>query len=464
MGIITGRIHGWQTLVDLVEIASAAVLYGLMLSIWQDHTTLVHGGYGIYLLLVVGTLLVCNSWIARQRTLVSVVTEDNPCRGSFGKGMVVALVWLSYLVAFRDQSVSRTFLFTYLVLLPPGLLTARLLANRWLVPIIFNRKEQFGVLILGNPSADAPLLAWLKSKQAMGIEIVGYLSPSSANSHEISLPHLGSIEDLTPAVKRTQAQLVVALSMPTSQENADGLRAACDRLGVRLAYHCNLGGATSRVSICQSDGVSLLSVRSEPLQNPFNRLVKRALDLIVAVPVVLLVLPCLCALVWIIHRFRSPGPLFFRQKRGGLGGRPFNMFKFRTMHCQPHDETVQATHRDKRVFRGGHWLRKFSIDEFPQFLNVLIGDMSLVGPRPHLEAHDETFSEISPEYRVRSLIKPGITGLAQVEGHRGPTPESSHIEARVRADVHYLENWTLTLDLMVVLRTFLQFIRPKNAV
>ncbi len=463
MGIISGRIHGWQTLLGLIDIGVAVALYGAVFAACEQRSDLVPGFYGTYLIMVVLALFAANSWSIRRVGVVSAVAESHLVRLTIGKSAVVAFVLFGYLVAFRDHAVSRSFLFAYLILLPVVLIVFRLLANRYVMPLIFHRKNGFGILVLGKPAVGEPLLSWLLSKKNMGIHVLGYLStPDTAEPVEI--PYLGSIDELGWTVKRTDAQLIVSLSLPATSEEAAFLRDKCDRLGVRLAYHCCLGGSASRVTICQGNGVSLLSVRNEPLQNPFNRCIKRLFDLVVAIPVVLFVLPWLCAMVWLIHRLRSPGPLFFRQKRGGLGGRPFRMFKFRTMHCQSRDESVQAAHRDERVFRGGHWLRKFSIDEFPQFLNVIAGDMSLVGPRPHLEAHDEAFSEISPEYRVRSLVKPGITGLAQVEGHRGPTPESRHVHARVRADVHYLENWTLSLDLVVVMRTFIQLVRPKNAV
>lgn len=463
MGIISGRIHGWQTLLGLIEIAAAAALFGGLVSAWDSFFPLVKGVYAQYLLIVILSLLVSNTWTIRKAELLSAVADSHIIRQTLGKTLIVAVVWLGFLVAFRDHSVSRKFLFVYLLFLPFILILIRLLAHHFLIPMVFSKKHRFSVILLGEPSADDALIAWLLSKKDMGIQVLGYLTPSGLPTTD-TIRHLGACDDLAGIVKKMQAQLVVSLLFPVNNDHAIQLRELCDRLGVRLAYHCCLGGSTSRISICQSDGVSLLSVRSEPLQNPFNRFIKRVLDLFIAIPVALLVLPWLAVLVWAIHRVYSPGPLFFRQKRGGLAGRPFMMLKFRTMHCSGHDEAMQARHGDERVFRGGRWLRKFSIDEFPQFLNVITGEMSVVGPRPHLEAHDEAFSEVSPEYRVRSLVKPGITGLAQVQGFRGPTPMNSQIEERVRADLHYLENWTLTFDLMLLARTFFQLIRPKNAV
>lgn len=171
-------------------------------------------------------------------------------------------------------------------------------------------------------------------------------------------------------------------------------------------------------------------------------------------------------MIWIIQRIYSPGPLIFKQERGGLAGRPFTLLKFRTMTIRKdvNDQTRQAVHGDERVFRGAVWLRRHSIDEFPQFINVLVGTMSIVGPRPHLGVHDIAFSKISPEYRVRSFVKPGITGLAQVEGHRGPTPEDHHVNSRVKADLKYMENWTFKNDILLVIRTFLHVLHPTNAV
>jgi lipopolysaccharide/colanic/teichoic acid biosynthesis glycosyltransferase len=216
------------------------------------------------------------------------------------------------------------------------------------------------------------------------------------------------------------------------------------------------------VTLMEDSGVQLVGLREEPLESPLNRLAKRLMDVAIALPVVALVLPPAIALVWLLHRWQSPGPVFFRQYRTGLRGRRFLMHKFRTMRVQNDDETRQVRRSDPRLFAAGALMRRCSIDELPQFLNVLWGDMSVVGPRPHLPAHDEIFMQAMQNYRVRSAVKPGITGLAQVRGFRGGTQTTEDITRRVSSDIEYLERWTLELDLWILFRTFWQLVIPPR--
>jgi len=165
-----------------------------------------------------------------------------------------------------------------------------------------------------------------------------------------------------------------------------------------------------------------------------------------------------------MHRLQSPGPLFFYQDRNGRHNRVFNIIKYRTMHVNHGQEAVQATRNDPRVYPAGKWLRKLSIDELPQFINVLKGDMSIVGPRPHFVDHNVMFGEIANFYRVRSFIKPGITGLAQVRGLRGEAVKEEEIVERTHSDLYYLENWSLLLDWVIILKTARQMlVAPKTA-
>tara|TARA_B100000614_G_C14335875_1_gene406779 strand:- start:202 stop:705 length:504 start_codon:yes stop_codon:yes gene_type:complete len=163
---------------------------------------------------------------------------------------------------------------------------------------------------------------------------------------------------------------------------------------------------------------------------------------------------------------QSPGPLFFKQERSGQRGRKFQILKFRSMHDRGADrsrEGEQAKPGDDRVYTFGEFLRKSSIDEFPQFINVLLGNMSAIGPRPHMIQHDDEFSEQVNIYRTRHFVKPGITGLAQCKGFRGEVTELLLIEERVRYDLQYIRNWSIWLDLWIVFKTVLQVIKPPKS-
>jgi putative colanic acid biosynthesis UDP-glucose lipid carrier transferase len=172
----------------------------------------------------------------------------------------------------------------------------------------------------------------------------------------------------------------------------------------------------------------------------------------------------LLAIVAVAIKLDSPGPILFRQKRCGFNGRGFPIRKFRTMSVlEDGPSIIQAQFADKRVTRLGTWLRRTSIDELPQLLNVLDGSMSLVGPRPHAVAHDNQFDKIVRNYAFRRRVKPGLTGWAQVNGCRGPTPTAASIERRVEYDLWYIDNWSLRLDFAILLQTPIEILHGRNA-
>jgi len=199
------------------------------------------------------------------------------------------------------------------------------------------------------------------------------------------------------------------------------------------------------------------------LLTSFEHAAKRSIDLLLAGMALIALLPLL-VIVAIAIKLDSPGPILFRQQRGGFNGRCFQIYKFRTMSVlEDGPSIVQAQLGDKRFTRLGAWLRRTSIDELPQLFNVLDGSMSLVGPRPHAVAHDNEFDKIVGNYAFRRRVKPGLTGWAQVHGCRGPTPTAASVEQRVEYDLWYIDNWSLSLDIAILLWTPIELIRSHNA-
>ena len=190
---------------------------------------------------------------------------------------------------------------------------------------------------------------------------------------------------------------------------------------------------------------------------------KRAMDILVAGGALLFFAPLL-ALVAVLIKLESPGPVLFRQSRGGLNGQAFTIFKFRSMRCQENgSKVVQAKRDDDRITTVGRIIRKTSIDELPQLLNVLRGDMSIVGPRPHALAHDEHYGAQIANYHLRFRARPGLTGLAQIKGLRGGTNEIEAMAARIDADNEYIERWTLSGDVKILLMTVPHLLMAENA-
>lgn len=195
-----------------------------------------------------------------------------------------------------------------------------------------------------------------------------------------------------------------------------------------------------------------------PLSNPFNRAVKRGIDLAVALPVVV-VLPVVSAIVGAAVKLSSPGPVFFRQMRTGLYGAEFTCYKFRTMRVNSESDSLVASPDDSRITRIGAWLRRTSMDELPQFFNVLRGDMSVVGPRPHMLSETRLYREHIERFMLRHSVKPGITGWAQIRGLRGGTLDADIMRRRVEHDVWYISHWTPLLDLKILWITFVNILK-----
>jgi putative colanic acid biosynthesis UDP-glucose lipid carrier transferase len=208
--------------------------------------------------------------------------------------------------------------------------------------------------------------------------------------------------------------------------------------------------------------LKVLSVRKLPFDFVENHLVKRFFDIIFSLMVCLFILSWLIPILWVLVRIESTGPLLFKQKREGLNGEKFLCYKFRSMKINEDADRIQATKGDARVTKIGAFLRKTSLDELPQFFNVLLGDMSIVGPRPHMNTQSLKFEKEVDKYIERHAVKPGITGLAQISGYRGEIIKKSDIDNRVRLDIFYIENWSFFLDIKIIIQTFFNVFKGEE--
>ena len=199
--------------------------------------------------------------------------------------------------------------------------------------------------------------------------------------------------------------------------------------------------------------IPILSLRNIPLDDSLNKLVKRLFDIIFSLLVILFVLSWLTPIIALLIKLESKGPIFFSQSRTGINNKQFFCYKFRSMTVNKESNTIQATKNDKRVTKIGKFIRKTSIDELPQFFNVFLGNMSVVGPRPHMVSHTNKYAKSVDKFMVRHFVKPGITGLAQVSGFRGEIESKADIINRVKYDIFYIENWSLLLDFKIIFLT-----------
>ena len=210
------------------------------------------------------------------------------------------------------------------------------------------------------------------------------------------------------------------------------------------------------------DYVPVLSLRNILLQEPFNKFIKRLFDIVFSVFIIVCVLSWLIPVLAIIIKSESKGTIFFRQIRNGYNFKQFYCYKFRSMKINAESDTVQATRNDKRLTKVGTFLRKTSIDELPQFFNVLAGNMSVIGPRPHMVNENEKYLKSIDKFMVRHFIKPGITGLAQVNGYRGEIETHLDIVNRIKYDINYIENWSFLLDIKIIILTVFNSLRGEK--
>ena len=374
---------------------------------------------------------------------------------------------LGFLVATKDLVISRWFLLTFGVSLYGGLYASNYWLPRMLALRIFGGKWVERTLLVGSAAQAKQIREWLLRKEVFGLRAVGILCTDPVRPLQVSgFPCLGGVGELEKVIRAESVTQVIALELPKELPQHRQTVRVLEKMGVRLLIVSNLEELLEHPVVhVEDEGMRFIILREEPLENPLNRFAKRSLDLAVALPVVLVILPVAAVLVWLMQRLQSPGSLFFVQRRAGIQNREFQIIKFRSMHENNPDEARQATPGDERVFGFGRWIRRMSIDELPQFINVLRGDMSVTGPRPHLVQHNDDFARQMTNYHIRTFVKPGITGLAQVRGFRGEARSPEEIAHRLESDISYLENWRLGLDLSIIVRTAWQmFSPPKTAV
>ena len=470
--MITYRVRGVTVLHSILIAGVAAGLFWLWIaahfSLRLAGTPVTHARYAVYMGVIMAALGLdlliskIHDTDLLQLDLIGVL------KLSFRQTLTVLVVLLLFLVAQKDTAISRVFLFSFIPVLYGALTALNRTFPRFIAATLFDSGRREHTLLLGSPAHARRIMPWIESKSQYGVHIVGLVSDEAADDTELPWPIIGKPEDLALLTHQSAATQIILLEMPDAISHAAEIGAQCEQLGIRLLIvndiEKHISDSFKRpVFFFEDGGVRFISLREEPLECPFNRILKRALDIAVSVPVVFFILPPLSLFVWLVHRLQSPGTLFFRQRRTGIRFKAFDIYKFRTMEVHNPDEKAQATEMDPRVFAFGRWLRRLSLDELPQFINVLKGEMSVVGPRPHMVEHDLEFGRVAETYRLRSFVKPGITGLAQVEGFRGQTRHPQDVLDRVRCDVYYLENWSLGMDWRIIFRTAWQMLRPPKS-
>ena len=312
------------------------------------------------------------------------------------------------------------------------------------------------VILIGSHENMQELYHAMTDDPTSGYRVLGYFEDFPSDRYPSDVSYLGHPQEVNNFLKQNVGrvdQLYCSLPAARSAEIVPIIN-YCENHLVRFFSVPNVRNYLKRRMHFEMLGnVPVLSIRREPLELLENRIVKRTFDIVCSTLFLCTIFPFIYIIVGVAIKMSSPGPIFFKQKRSGEDGKEFWCYKFRSMRVNAQCDTLQATEHDPRKTRIGEIIRKTSIDELPQFINVFKGDMSIVGPRPHMLKHTQEYSLLINKFMVRHFVKPGITGWAQVTGYRGETKELWQMEGRVMRDIWYIEHWTFLLDLYIMYKT-----------
>ena len=302
------------------------------------------------------------------------------------------------------------------------------------------------VLLIGNGNMAKSYLDKIETELNMGYHPLGYISEKQG---DLNIPYLGGYDLLEKVLEEKKPDEVVSAVDPAEFVHTPEIVAACEKTGCKLsAIPIYAEYLSSSQQIDDMDGIPLLNMRRIPLDNLGNAFLKRTADIFLSA-IILIVFSPLMLIIAIGVKLSSPGPVIFSQKRIGRNKEPFMMYKFRSMRVNAQQDTAWSSAEDTRKTAFGSFIRKYSLDEFPQFWNVLKGDMSLVGPRPEIPFFVDRFKKEIPHYMIKHLVRPGITGWAQVNDLRGDTS----IHERIKYDIYYIEHWSIGFDLKILFLT-----------
>lgn len=316
------------------------------------------------------------------------------------------------------------------------------------------------VIIVGGGNLSEDINNILHSHPEMGYRMMGVFTDKSNPRFNGMVK--GTVEAAKSFSVQNDVDEIYCSISELENEQVSALMHFADKNLIRFKIIPDFRGFNNKkVRIDFYESIPVLSVRNEPLQSFFNRFTKRSFDILFSATVLVVLFPVVFLILGPLIYTSSKGGIFFRQQRSGRNNKPFTCYKFRTMVMNEFADEIQAGKNDPRITSIGKFLRTFSLDELPQFFNVLIGNMTVVGPRPHMLKHTEDYSQLVDKFMVRHFVKPGITGWAQVNGLRGETTDTALMEKRVEHDVWYIENWSLMLDLKIIFLTAKKVLRNE---
>lgn len=377
----------------------------------------------------------------------------------------VTLIVLAFFYKGNDQ-LSRLALLIWAMLTPIAHIVYRFIIRQSLSHLSSYGKNVRSIAILGAGKTGKQIASSLAHNQWLGYQIKAFYddNPALLNQTVNGIPVIGTSDHLIAAARQSRySEIYLCLPLHAEGKIKDILNELSDTTTIVKFIPDLFSFDLMHARWMEIEGIPIVSVYDTPLNSLFARMVKRGEDIVLSVLILLLISPLMLILASAV-KLTSPGPVIFKQTRYGLNGQRINIYKFRSMTTQDNgSEIKQASINDRRITPLGALLRQTSLDELPQFFNVLQGKMSIVGPRPHAVAHNEEYRRLIPKYMQRHLVKPGITGWAQVNGWRGETDTLDKMQKRIDFDLHYIKNWSLWFDIKIIVLTLYKGFIHKNA-
>jgi len=430
----------------------------LSLSFGKSVSTELHRQY----IVVCNIIWLFNTAVFGLYTLYGARKLTRIYRGTWKSILAHMALFVVYLIFFNSLYFSKTFLLIFYFLLTFSFILNRFLGTAIQYYFISRFNGAKKVAVMGSNQTAIRISSYFQKQR--NVQFCGFVGDDQDmyTEQDGELAEVTSLR-LAEAAGNGVKDVYVAVA-PERMPEVRPLMSEAEKLCIRLKFIPDFGGSLgSPYTVSYLGGeFPVITLRKEPLEDIGNRFKKRLFDIVFSSLVIVFILSWLYPLLAIIIKTQSKGPVMFKQLRSGKNDEPFWCYKFRSMKVNDASDKKQATKNDDRVTPIGKFIRRTSLDEMPQFFNVFQGNMSVVGPRPHMLKHTEEYKAIISQYMVRQFLKPGITGWAQVNGFRGETKEYEDMENRVKCDIYYLENWESMFDIKIIAMTVINVIRGEN--
>jgi putative colanic acid biosynthesis UDP-glucose lipid carrier transferase len=405
--------------------------------------------------------IICTGFF-RLYTAKIIRTQELIYKATWKSATLHMCLFIVYLFFSNTSDFPKSFFVLFYILTVFAFLLSRFTGTALQTTLNKNFDLRTAVAVLGMNHGGVKLAEYLEKQSSLNF--VGFLGEGTSSINEAGELVMASTSEQLKIAANSGVDEVFVLVDTNRMSDMPELIKEGEKQCIRLNFVPDLAAFQKNFRVDKRGDFMVLCARNEPLEKIDCRFRKRLFDIVVSSFVILFIFSWLYPLLAIIIKIQSPGPVLFKQLRSGRDNKPFWCYKFRSMRVNGESNNLQATLNDSRITPIGRFMRKTSLDEFPQFFNVLLGYMSILGPRPHMLLHTEQYRQIIDKYMVRQFLKPGISGWAQINGYRGETKDARLMEKRVEHDIWYMENWSLMLDVRIMFLTIINIFRgEKNA-